>query len=451
MNTEEMTTWELLRETLETGDDDQLRAVVAELPTVEASQALLHLEQSEQKDILVALNPADAADLIEEFPEQPALDLIESLSADEAASILGEVESDVQADFLQEIDEDDVTAILASMEPAAAADAMALAKYRYDTAGGLMHPHVFRFSTESRVGDVLDRFVSGEEDFERYRGHHPYVVDRRGRLVGVISLRNLLLSARSRQLTEIMTAPMSVKASATIDDVEDIFDEEEFLGLPVVDDDGILIGAISRSALSDELRDRADIDQLKRQGIVDDELRSMPLAVRSRRRLSWLSVNILLNIVATSVIAVYEDTLSAVIALAVFLPIVSDMSGCSGNQAVAVSMRELTLGVIKPDEFLRVWRKEAGVGIINGLALGLLLGFAAWLWKGNPYLGMVVGTALALNTVVAVSIGGCVPLILKYRNVDPAVASGPILTTITDMVGFFLVLSIAAAAMPLLV
>jgi magnesium transporter len=451
MNSEELTTWELLRETLETGDDQQLRAVVADLPTAEATQALLHLDQSEQKDILVALEPADAADLIEEYPEQPALDLFESLSANEAAAILGEVESDVQADFLQEIDDDDVDAILANMEPSAAADARALAKYAPDTAGGLMHPQVFRFSTESRVADVLDRFVSGEEDFERYRGHHPYVVDPTGRLVGVISLRNLLLSPRNKQLTEIMTAPISLKASASIGQVEDIFDEEEFLGLPVVDDDGVLLGAISRSTLADELRDRADIEQLKRHGIVEDELRSMPLAVRSRRRLSWLSVNILLNIAAASVIAMYEDTLSAVIALAVFLPIVSDMSGCSGNQAVAVSMRELTLGVIEPDEFFRVWRKEAGVGAINGLALGLLLGIAAWLWKGNPYLGMVVGAALAVNTVVAVSIGGCVPLLLKYFSIDPAVASGPILTTITDMVGFFLVLSIAAMAMPLLI
>ena len=451
MNSEELTTWELLRETLESGDEQQLRAVVADLPAAEATQALLHLDQAEQKDILVALKPEDAADLIEEYPEQPAIDLIESLSANEAASILGEVESDVQADFLQEIDEDDVDAILANMEPHVAADARALAKYDADTAGGLMHPHVFHFSTESRVSDVLDQFVSGAEDFERYRGHHPYVVDPSGRLVGVISLRNLLLSARNRQLTEIMTAPISVKASATIDQVEDIFDEEEFLGLPVVDDDGLLIGAISRATLADELRDRADIEQLKRQGIVEDELRSMPLGVRSKRRLSWLSVNILLNIMAASVIAMYEDTLSAVIALAVFLPIVSDMSGCSGNQAVAVSMRELTLGVIKPNEFLRVWRKEAGVGVINGLALGLLLGTAAWMWKGNPYLGMVVGAALAMNTVVAVSIGGCVPLLLKFFGTDPAVASGPILTTITDMVGFFLVLSMAALAMPLLI
>ena len=175
----------------------------------------------------------------------------------------------------------------------------------------------------------------------------------------------------------------------------------------------------------------------------------MPMLVRSRRRPSWLSVNILLNIVAASVIAFYEDTLSALIALAVFLPIVSDMSGCSGNQAVAVSMRELTLGAASPRDVMRVWGKEVSVGLLNGIALGSLLGLAAWAWKGIPVLGLVVGLALAINTVVAVSIGGTVPLMLKRVGVDPAVASGPLLTT--DMCGFFLVLSLATVAMPYLV
>ncbi len=174
----------------------------------------------------------------------------------------------------------------------------------------------------------------------------------------------------------------------------------------------------------------------------------MPVSLRSRRRLSWLSVNIVLNMVAASVIAAYQDTLAAVIALAVFLPIVSDMSGCSGNQAVAVSMRELTLGILRPADVLRVWLKEASVGLINGLVLGVLLGAAAWLWKGEVWLGLVVGAALALNTVIAVSIGGTVPLLLKGLRVDPALASGPVLTTITDMCGFFLVLSFASLALP---
>ncbi|NSW95562.1 MAG: magnesium transporter, partial [Bacteroidales bacterium] len=138
---------------------------------------------------------------------------------------------------------------------------------------------------------------------------------------------------------------------------------------------------------------------------------------------------------------------SAVIALAVFLPIISDMSGCSGNQAVAVSMRELSLGIVRPGESLRVWFQEIQVGLINGLVLGILIGLAAFLWKGNIYLGLVVGGALAINTIVAVSIGGTVPLILKSIKVDPALASGPILTTITDMIGFFLALGFATVAL----
>ena len=119
------------------------------------------------------------------------------------------------------------------------------------------------------------------------------------------------------------------------------------------------------------------------------------------------------------------------------------MSGCSGSQAVAVSMRELSLGLVRPTEFVWVWMKEASVGIINGLVLGLLVAIAAVLWKGQPYLGLVVGAALCLNTLVAVSIGGLLPLLLKRFNTDPAIASGPILTTITDMCGFFLVLGMA--------
>ena len=150
---------------------------------------------------------------------------------------------------------------------------------------------------------------------------------------------------------------------------------------------------------------------------------------------------------AASVIAGYQDTLSAVISLAVFLPIISDMSGCSGNQAVAVSMRELTLGVIKPVDVFYVWRKELAVGLINGLVLGVLLGVTAYLWQGNVALSLVVGIALALNSLVAVSIGGAVPLLLRRFGKDPALASGPILTTLTDMCGFFLVLKFATFAM----
>jgi magnesium transporter len=221
--------------------------------------------------------------------------------------------------------------------------------------------------------------------------------------------------------------------------------------LPVVDADGNLVCTDSRSAVADAAFESVESESLKRQGEIGDELRSMTLLLRSRRRHARLRNNIILNVVAASVISLYEETIAAVIAIAVFLPMVSDMSGCSGNQAVAVTLRELTLGLVKPVDALRVWTKEASVGLINGAVLGVLIAIVAWLWKGNPYLGLVIGLALAINTVISVSIGGIVPLLLKRFNQDPAVASGPLLTTITDVAGFFLVLSLATLMMPLLI
>jgi len=337
------------------------------------------------------------------------------------------------------------------MDAEDAADVRRLAAYDDDTAGGLMVAEAFTFREAETVAAVLRRLTSEEEDFERYRGQHPYILDVNGRPVGVVSLRSLLTARRSALLSEIMIPPLTVPADTPLDDLRDIFDEHPFLGVPVVEADGRLVGVVSRSAVDEAALERAEAESLKLQGVVGDELRSMPLNIRSRRRLAWLSVNIGLNIIAASVISAYEETIAAVIAIAVFLPMVSDMSGCSGNQAVAVTMRELALGLVKPVDALRVWVKEASVGAINGAALGLLIGLVAWYWKGNPYLGLVVGLALALNTVIAVSIGGVVPLLLKRFGQDPAVASGPLLTTITDMAGFFLVLSLASAFMPLLV
>jgi magnesium transporter len=226
------------------------------------------------------------------------------------------------------------------------------------------------------------------------------------------------------------------------------FEEHRLFGVPVVDSAGRMLGVVLPEAVEEASRKRSVRQFLGFSGIVGgEEFRSMPLLVRSGRRLSWLSLNIVLNIIAASVIALYQDTLSAAIALAVFLPMVSDMSGCSGNQAVAVSMRELSLGLVRPNELIRVLLKEAGLGLINGIALGLLLGGLAFLWKGNLYLGLVVGGALAANTVVAVSLGGLLPLFLKKLKMDPALVSSPLLTTVTDMCGFFFVLSFATAIM----
>jgi len=297
------------------------------------------------------------------------------------------------------------------------------------------------------VGVVLKRLMEHDEAFERHRGQHPYIVDESGKLIGVVSLRDMLRSKRTVVLSDILHQPISVLPETSQEELVELFDENPFLGMPVVDNRGILLGVVSRIELAEAELERAEHESRSRQR-VGDELRSMPTLLRSRRRLAWLSSNIVLNIIAASVISAYEETLAAVIAIAVFLPMVSDMSGCSGNQAVGVSMRELSLGLTRPVDLFHVLRKELSVGIINGIVLGVLIGIVAWFWKDNGYLGFVIGLALSMNTLIAVSIGGTVPLILKNFGIDPAVASGPLLTTVTDMAGFFLVLSLATLFMP---
>ncbi|MGP6089399.1 magnesium transporter [Antarctobacter jejuensis] len=441
---------EQVRQALDTRDVDALVELLRPLPPSAALRQLLLLEAGD-RDLLMSLVPVEmAADLVVEAPIEAACELVSDMETDRAAEVLDSLNSDLQADIVGELAPDLKDALLARLHPDDAADVRRLAEYPDDTAGGLMAAEAFTFAASATVGSVLRGIVSDDTDFERYRGQHPYVIDDEGRPVGVVSLRGLLTSKRNDTLSSIMVPPVTVVADTSLDALEDLFDQYNFFGLPVVEADGRLVGVVSRTAVHEAALARSQSESLKRQGVVGDELRSMPTWLRSRRRLAWLSANIVLNILAASVISAYEETLAAVIAIAVFLPMVSDMSGCSGNQAVGVTMRELALGIVRPRDALRVWRKEAVVGVINGIALGLLIGLVAWVWKGNPWLGLVIGSALAANTLLAVSIGGVVPLLLKRFGQDPAAASGPLLTTITDMAGFFLVLSMASLMMPLL-
>ena len=446
---ETRTVRERVKEAVDARDAGRLTELLDPLPLSGALRQLLALS-AEDRDILLELVPTElAAALVEEAPHAAATELVERMEPERAVAVLEELDSDLQADLIGDLADAEAEAILSEMEPEDAADVRRLAEYDDDTAGGLMQAEVLRYPDTGTVGSILRDFVSDDENLARYRGGHPYIVDDAGQPVGVVSLRGLLQAKRSEKLATIMTTPLTVSVATTLDELEDLFDEHGWLSLPVVEADGRLVGVVSRDAVRDAALERAESESLKRQQI-GDELRSMPLWLRSRRRLAWLSANIVLNVVAASVISAYEETLAAVIAIAVFLPMVSDMSGCSGNQAVGVTMREMSLGIVQPKDAMRVWLKEVSVGAINGLALGLLIMLVAWFWKGNPWLGIVIGVALAANTLIAVSIGGVVPLLLKKLGQDPAAASGPLLTTITDMAGFFLVLSLASLMMPLL-
>tara|TARA_R110002049_G_scaffold47902_1_gene138418 strand:- start:127638 stop:129044 length:1407 start_codon:yes stop_codon:yes gene_type:complete len=445
--------WDTLVELAREGDSAELLDFLRRLSTGDQILALSRLDLDDRASVLAVLPAEDSADLLGMLPEVQAVRSIANMEAGAAAEIVREMSSDVQADMLGEMRPEEATAILSEMPSSEAEAVRELVAYDDDVAGGLMASEMLVFTDEMTVGEVTQHLIENSEQYDDYDVQYGYVCDAQGRLFGVLPMRNLLFAKRSAILRDVMISnPISVPDRLPLDELRDFFDSHNFLGVPVVDDDGKLRGVVHRDSVAEEETRAVASDYLKSQGIVGgEEVRSMPLWHRASRRLSWLSVNIVLNIVAASVIAFYQDTLASVIALAVFLPIISDMSGCSGNQAVAVSMRELSLGLVRPTEIMRVWMKELSAGLLNGGILGLLVAFVAYLWKGNPYLGVVVGVSLFANTVIAVSIGGTVPLILKRFGFDPAVASGPLLTTVTDMCGFFLVLGLATMMLPLLV
>ncbi|MDQ8205668.1 magnesium transporter [Pelagicoccus sp. SDUM812003] len=435
--------------------EDALRCVevIKQADVDDTAKLVDRLDHEDRRSLFGLLAPKNAAELLEHVHYSQGASIIEDLAPEAAAPILARLDSDDRVDLLNEMHEDDSEAILEVLKVDVAEETRRFMAFPDGTAGSIMYSEYVSFHRKATVEGILQDIRAKREKYLEYGVQYAYVLDRGRRLVGVLPVRNLLFATPDQSASDIMIPnPITVSPETSVIDLAHLFEQHHFLGLPVVDDSGRLLGIVDREASTEALQEAATEDLLKIQGLMGkEELRSMPLMVRSRRRLAWLSINIVLNLIAASVIAFHQDTLEAVIALAVFLPIISDMSGCSGNQAVAVSMRELSLELISPKEFGRVFLKESSVGLINGLCLGLLIGGLAWLWKGNPYLGAVVGTALALNTTIAVCVGGLVPLLLKAFKQDPALASGPILTTVTDMCGFLLVLGLASLALPWLI
>lgn len=448
-------TTESVAETLEVLDDAiEARSGVNALEALKTldwedqRRAISRLNRQEAETLLDILGIEQSAKLLSHLTEAQAVEIIESLSANVAAAILDKLPTEVSSNILRELHLEDAEEIISEIEDEKdQKDLRRRLEYDDGCAGSLMRGNPVTFQDSATVGEVLQDLGEHAEDYSDRDVQYLYVINQKKVLVGVLRLRDLVLSLRRIPVRDLMIPePITVIDTMALDDLAELFERKKYFGLPVVDSAGRILGVVPRDSVEHEAAEEQAGMFLQASGIVNgEELRSMPIKDRCIKRLSWLGPNIVLNIAAASIIAANEATLQEVIALAVFLPIVSDMSGCSGNQAVAVSIRELTLGILRPSDYLRVLVKEGAVGVINGVVLGLILGTIATLWKGNLYLGLTVFIALALNTILSVLLGGLVPLFLKRMKVDPALASGPILTTCTDMCGFLLVLSIASS------
>ncbi len=447
--------WEAIAALVGQRDPEKLSSFLDELSPSDIARAVSRLEEEERTSLLTLLDPEEAADIIDELPDAQGADILEDLRAEDAAKIIIELEADEQADLLGEIEADEAEAILQEMAPQAAATARTLLAHHPETAGGLMTTHVLKYQDHLRVRDVMNDLREHGAKYSDYGVQYVFVLDDSDQLTGVVRLRDLVLSSEVTPLSQIMIPdPLHVSTDTPLVELEHFFDRHDFIGVPVVNALGVLVGVVDRGDVEEAHGENVEQTFLRASGIVGgEELRSMPMMNRTSRRLSWLSVTVLLNVMAALVIAMYEETLQAWIAIAVFLPVVSNMAGCSGNQALAVSIRELAMGIIEPRDYLQIVRKEAAVGVAVGIGIGGILGLAGLAYSlisGDAeravYLGLVVGVALAMTTVIAVSLGGVIPLLMRRLGVDPAIGSGPMLTTISDMCGFFITLTLATFA-----
>jgi magnesium transporter len=448
--------WKQITDLVKAESGAALHAYLDTLSSGDVARAMTRLEEAEQHQVLVLLGPDEAADLIEELADAQAADIIEDLPVQEAAAIVAEMESDERADLLGEMEPEDAEAILQQMDPEEAEDARLLLRYDEETAGGVMVTEFVVYRENTLVREVVEDLRSNAERYADYGVHYAYVQSQRGTLVGVVRFRDLLLSPPDVPLQSIMIVnPIYVLAETPLEELDDFFDRYSFFNVPVTDEEGRMVGVVRRADMEQAVGEAQERAFLKFSGIIGgEELRSMPLSERVSKRLAWLGLNVLLSILAASVLLVFEETALKFYLLIFFIPVVGNMSGCSGNQSVAVSIRELTLGVIQPRDFMRVWMKELWVGLINGAVLGSVVALVAvvlgpFLWNDSPFLGLaiLVGIAFMLNTVVAVSLGGLIPLGLRALKIDPAIAAPPLLTTLTDMMGLLLVFGLVTLAL----
>lgn len=395
--------------------------------------------------VLERLEPGEAAQVVAMFPSSVVGPVVERLTSHAAAAILNRMESErtgkllsavtpkQAAIVLQQLDAAHREAILSLLPDAEVSRLQALVRYPPETAGGMMEPQVatlgIRLTAEEAIAAVR-RMPEG-------RLYYLYVTDHDGRLAGVLTMRRLLLAQPQEPIAPLVQREIiTVPAALDREEVATLMRQRRLLALPVVDEEGRLIGVVKHDEVLNTVQEEAFEDLQRMVGAGGDESASSSLATACRRRLPWLCVNLLTAFAATAVISLFEPLLAKVTVLAVLLPIVSALGGNGGAQTLAIVMRGLALREIVPGAAHWLVCKELAAGVVNGLAVATLAACIVFGWTRNSGLALVIGLAMVVNMVTAGFAGAAIPLALKALGRDPAQSSQIFLTTITDIVGF---------------
>ncbi len=426
-----------VRRLLRIGATANLLNLLQKQHPADLAQVLGDLPDHERNAVFTVLaerNARLAMETVSEMGPERGAALLTGRSAEEIAKFLQEIASDDAAALIDYLPEELSREVLELMRRRESGQVESLLEYGEQTAGRIMNPSVFALSEDLTVGEAISALQSSR-DVEMV--FYLYVVDARRHLVGVTSLRRLLLVAPETPLKRIMTPDViSVRVDTDQEEVARLVASYNLLAVPVVDEENKLVGVITVDDVIDVIKDEATEDLYRLAGVSGDERVGTPALESLRKRLPWLGINLVTAFVAASVVALFEGTIRQATALAVFMPIVAGMGGNAATQTLTVVVRGLALGELSWANAKKALLKETGVGLGNGVVLGIMAAVVAWLMKGDPMLGLLLGMAMVCNMFVAATAGTLVPLGLKALKVDPALASSVFITTFTDVVGF---------------
>ena len=411
--------------------------------------SLLDTERQAVFSLLVERSGRLAMEAVSEMGPEEGAKLLTGRSAEEIAKLLQEIPSDDAAALMNYLPEELSGEVLELMRRRESGQVESLLEYGEQTAGRIMNPQVFALSEDLTVGEAITALQSSR-DVEMV--FYLYVVDARRHLVGVTSLRRLLLVSPETPLKRIMTPEVtSVRVDTDQEEVARQVASYNLLAVPVVDEESKLVGIVTVDDVIDVIKDEAAEDLLRLAGVSGDERIETPVSEALRKRLPWLGINLATAFVAASVVAAFESTIQQVTALAIFMPIVAGMGGNAATQTLSVIVRGLALGEVSFASARKALAKEAAIGLGNGVVLGLIAAGVCVVTRQDPMLGLVLGMAMLVNLFVAATAGTMVPLGLKALKVDPALGSSVFITTFTDVVGFAAFLGLATVFLRYLV
>jgi magnesium transporter len=410
-----------------------LAQLFSELPDKERQSAFTLLAERNTKlamEALSELGPEAGAALLRERSAEEIVKLAQELPSDDAAALIDYLPEELSATVLE----------LLQKRPAGG-DVGDLLEYAEQTAGRIMNPKVFALAEDMTASEAITA-LQGSRDVEVV--FYLYVIDARRHLVGVVSLRRLLLVSPDTPLKRIMTTDLiSVRADMDQEEVARLVASYNLLAIPVVDEENKLVGVITVDDVIDVIKDEATEDVYRLAGVTGDDRVFTPVRESLRRRLPWLLVNLGTAFLAASVVGLFKSTIDRVVALAIYMPVVAGMGGNAATQTLTVIVRGIALGELTWSNTRKALFKEAAVGVGNGIACGLIGALVAWLFSSDPMLGGILAMAMIINMFVAATAGTLIPLLLRALKVDPALASSVFITTLTDVFGFFSFLGLA--------